>query len=91
MAGADFAGEGIDLPDFYRFDRPTHFDAIGVGFVGRIDFEDVAADAEKVPRRRSSLRSYWMSTKRRNRASREVWWPFSQAMTSMPKYRLPAS
>src|SRR5258708_1522760 len=45
VASANFTGERIDLAELVDLVAP-HFDAIGVVFVGRIDFEDVAANAE---------------------------------------------
>ena len=45
LAGADFAGERIDLPQ--RFDLlAPHFDAIALVLVRRINFDDVAAHAK---------------------------------------------
>ncbi len=45
VASANFTGERIDLAELVDLVAP-HFDAISVVFVGRIDFQDVAADAE---------------------------------------------
>ncbi len=45
LAGADFAGERIDLANGIDLSAP-HFHAIGVVFVGGINLDHVAANAE---------------------------------------------
>src|SRR5205823_5769789 len=45
LARADGAGERIELADDVDL-IAEHFDAIGLVFIGGIDFDDVAADAE---------------------------------------------